>query len=100
MAGALRAGAHGQRRRFDPRARKRPLEFLSPVSHVSRGTVAIDHLQWRLPYVGPLVAHAGGDVDHLSSTNRLTFIAETHFSRPFEHEINLFLLVVVPGNLT
>src|SRR4051812_8272830 len=69
------------------------------MGHVPRGTVAVDHLQRLIPDIRELVKDAGRNEDRLTSRNRLTFMAETHFAGPLDDEVDLLLLLIVPGHL-
>lgn len=96
----MRAGAFGKSGNIDSGTRKRPVEFLTPVSHVTSRTVAIDHAERSAADIRELMEDTRGNVNHLASSERLAFLAETHFAGSLDDEVNLFLLLIVPWHLT
>lgn len=70
------------------------------MCHIAGRTVAVDHAQRIRSGIRELMKDARGDVDRLAGRQGGPFLAETHLTRPFQNEINLLLLVVVPRNLS
>ena len=49
--------------------------------------------------IGELVKHARRNVDRLAGVDRHAFLAEAHFAGALHDEVDLLLLLVVPGHL-
>ena len=94
----MRVCAGRQRRRCDARSRQRSFQFLSPVRHVPRRSITVDHRQRRVAYVRQLMKYSRRDITACPSTR--AFAPRPGTSRPCPpHEVNLFLFLVMPRHL-
>src|SRR5438034_625634 len=69
------------------------------MGDVSGGAVAVNHAAGRVAGVRELVEDAVRDVNGLAGGYGLAFFAEAHLGGTFDDEVDLFLLLVVPGDL-
>ena len=69
------------------------------MSDVARGAITIDHLERRVANVRQLVKHAMRNENRLARRKRLPLFAQAHLAGSFDDEVNLLLVLVVPGNL-
>jgi len=69
------------------------------MGDIARGSVDIDHAQRYIADVGELVEDAAGDIHGLSGGDGGALFAEAHFSSAFDDKVDLFLLLIVPGDL-
>jgi len=80
--------------------RKRAAEFLPPVCNVSSRCITVEHAHRGLADVGDLVEDSRGDIDRLSAFQCLPFRSKAHLCRAFDDIVDLFLFLIVPGNLS
>ena len=76
-----------------------PVEFLPPVGHVARRAVAVEHAQRRVADIGQLMEDLVRDVHRLPGVHDGALLAEAHFARALDDEIDLLLVLIVPGHL-
>src|SRR5688500_6426316 len=69
------------------------------MRNVARRPVAVHHSYRRVADVGELMKYAMRNVDRLSCLQRLPLLTQAHFTSALDEEVNLFLLLVVPGHL-
>ncbi len=81
-------------------ARQGASEFLTPMCNISRRAVTIDHAHGNGAGVGELMKDARRNVNGLAGCDGATLSAETHFAGAFQDEIDFFLILIVPGDLT
>src|ERR1700722_16685991 len=67
---------------------------------IARGTVTIDHPQRRFAGIGQLVKNAGRNVDSFAGADAAALLAEAHFAGAFNDKVDLFLLLVMPRDLS
>src|SRR4051812_37199150 len=91
--------AFRQWRRVDARPWQGAGQLLAPVRDVAGRAEAIDHPQRGVADVGELMEDAGWNVDRLSARDGLALLAEAHLARPFDDEIDLLLVLVMPRHL-
>lgn len=70
------------------------------MGDIAGRAVAVDQAQRHLPEVGHLVKHTRRDRDRLSRNQHCPLRAQAHLAGAFEHQVDLFLLLVVPRHLT
>ncbi len=69
------------------------------MRHVAGRSVTVDHAARRFANIGQLMEHARRNVDGLSGVQNGALLAQAHLRRSFDEEVDLFLLLVVPGHL-
>jgi hypothetical protein len=78
---------------------KGAIEFLTPVSDISGGAIAINHAHGSGAGVGELMENAVWNINGLAGFHCAPLLAKTHFAAAFDDEIDLFLILVVPRDL-
>src|SRR5438105_368299 len=91
--------AVGKRRSLMAGTRQSALEFLPPMCHISGWPVTVDHAHRRGLGIRELMEHAWRDVDSLSSVDHGSLVSEAHLALSLNDEVDLFLVLVVPGHL-
>ena len=85
----------------DSGARQGAVEFLAPVGDIARRAVAVNHAHRRAAGVGQLVEDGGRDDIRPVRSGPRCFSSPRHISPvAFDDEVDLFLLLVVPGHLS
>ena len=92
-------GARGQGRGLDACPRKASVEFLPPMRDIAAGGIDVDHDKWFITCVGELVKDPGWDVGRLAGAEAAALFAEAGLACSRHYEVQLFLLLVVPGHL-
>src|SRR4051812_48265354 len=69
------------------------------MGDVSGRSIAVDHAQRRIADVRKLVKYAARDVDGLSGPHHRSFLTEAHFACALDDEVDLLLVLIMPGDL-
>src|SRR5437868_11904517 len=94
LFGALRLRSGGQRGHVDARLGQRAVEFLPPVRDIAGRAVAVEHAQGGRADVGQLMEDGRRDENRLPGGERHALLAEAHFTRSLDDEVDLFLFLV------
>ena len=70
------------------------------MSDITSRTIDVDHSHGLVSGIGQLMKNFGGNEDRLAGSDGSAFLAETHFTLTFDDEVNLFLFLIVPRDLT
>ena len=97
---ALGLGTGRKCRNIDACFRKGAFQFLFPVCDIAGRTIDVDHSHGLVSGIGQLVKNFGGNEDRLAGSDGFAFFAETHFPFAFDDEVNLFLFLIVPRDLS
>jgi len=81
-------------------AGERAVKLLPPMRHISSGCVTIEHAHRGVTYVGNLMEDPRRDIDRLAAGDNLSFLSKAHFRPPLKNKIDLFLLLIMPRDLT
>src|ERR1039457_1556280 len=96
----LRPSSLRKRRRFNASFRQCPIQLLTPVSHVTARSVAIDHSQRNRADIRQLMEHAPWNVHSLTGSERHLLIAQAHLALALQNQVDFFLILVVPRHLS
>src|SRR5690625_6678107 len=96
----LRQGSFEQRRYVHSCFWQCSFQLLTPVGHITCRAVAVDHLHRGLACVGQLMKLSGRYHDCLSCRHLLPFSSKAHLATTLNDEVDLFLFLVVPVNLS
>lgn len=100
FVGALWPGAFRKRRGVDTGLWQCAGQLLAPVGHFAARGVAVDEPHGRIADVRELVEGMWRHIGHLSAVHLTDFAVDAQLTLALEDEINLLLVVVVPGYLT
>jgi hypothetical protein len=67
---------------------------------ISGGPVAVDHAHRCSSGIRELMEHARRDVNSLPGVHYGSFVAQAHLAFSFNDEVDLFLVLIVPGHLS